>query len=129
VESNGRMGASPDETIEALLPAAASQFFMFHGEEIREVSQRHLEQTKKAIELILEAETFRLGRSDLDAIGKEVETVRDEELGKIAELKGMIQDKNRLDENIGRVKEQLSDASEKLSDTRRKLDEIETQLR
>src|SRR5437867_2489880 len=129
VEKNGRMSSSPAETIEAMLPAAASQFFMFHGEEIREISQRHIEQTKKAIELILEAETFRVGRSDLDAVEKEVETERDEILGKVAELRDLVQNKTRMDDNIEVLKGEISGSSTKLKETRQQLDEVETELR
>ncbi len=129
VETNGRLTSSPDEAIETILPPAASQFFMFHGEEIRAISQRHVEQTKKAIELILEAETFRIGRSDLDAVVKEIEKEHDEELAKVVDLRELVEQKGEMDQRIDGWKTELSGVSDRLKDTRTKVDAIETELR
>ena len=79
VIKDARRSDSPREEIEALLPLAACQFFMFHGENIRQMSQKHAEETHKAIELILEAETFRQGKEDMSFVAREIEKELDEE--------------------------------------------------
>lgn len=91
---NGKENYSPREKIDSLLPVSASQFFMFHGEDLRPMSQKHLDQTKKAIELILEAELFRQGLEDLKKINRDIEKEINEELAKVEGLEGLIKSKN-----------------------------------
>jgi len=106
---DGVPSTSARETIESILPVAASQFFMFHGEELREISQKHIEQTQKAIELILEAETFRRGRADLDYVAKQIDAELDTQRARSSALTGLLQDKKETLELV----EQLQSSKEK----------------
>jgi DNA sulfur modification protein DndD len=128
VEENGRTNNSPREAIETLLPTAASQFFFFHGEEIRDISQKHLDQTRKAIELILEAETFRVARGDVDSVGSDIER----ELDDIRQREGvqdLVEEKRRFEANIEKQKQGLEDLRIKLQQNNTNLEEVETNLR
>lgn len=127
--ASGRGSMSPKEAIEVILPPAASQFFMFHGEEIREISQKHLEETKKAIELILEAETFRVGRADLQTVAREIDKELDGERAKSEDLRELLKEKLDMENNIDERRKERLETSTKLKDAKDRLDSLETQLR
>jgi len=126
---NGKTVYNAREKIESILPVAASQFFMFHGEDLRYMSQKHLEHTKKAIELILEAETFRQGISDLRKIGKEIEKERDRETRKVGDVAGIVDGKNKFTKKIEENEKDLESAKKELERTRDGVTRIEEELR
>lgn len=126
---NGKTVYNPREKIESILPVAASQFFMFHGEDLRYMSQKHLEHTKKAIELILEAQTFRQGISDLKKIGKEIEKERDYEIRKVGDLATIVNSKNIVTERIEKNEKDLDSARKDLERTKNRIAGIEEELR
>lgn len=105
VTKNGTPSDSPREELETLLPEAASQFFMFHGEKIRDISQKHLEETHEAIQLILEAETFRRGQADLERVAKQIDGELDQQRAKSSSLKGLLDDKKETQERIDQFAE------------------------
>jgi DNA sulfur modification protein DndD len=100
VTKNGTPSDSPREELETLLPEAASQFFMFHGEKIRDMSQKHLDETHEAIQLILEAETFRRGQADLEHIAKQIDGELDQQRAKSSGLTALLDDKKETQERI-----------------------------
>lgn len=128
VIANGRLSDSPSETVEALLPLSANQFFMFHGEDIRKMSQKHLEQTRKAIELILEAETFRLGRSDLEAVTRQIDGELDEERAKNTGLRNLLEAKKQTQERMDNLSESIKDTEGKLEACKSELSNVEYDL-
>jgi DNA sulfur modification protein DndD len=117
------------EKIESILPIAACQFFMFHGEDLRYMSQEHLEHTKKAIELILEAETFRAGIRDLTRITKDIEKEHDEELAKIESLATLVNSKDHFTKRIEIAEHDLSSCQKDLEVTRKRIEVVEEELR
>jgi DNA sulfur modification protein DndD len=125
---NGRLSDSPNEAVQALLPLSANQFFMFHGEDIRKMSQKHLEQTRRAIELILEAETFRLGRSDLEAVSKQIDGELDRERAKNAGLRNLLEAKRQTQERIDLLSESIKETEGKIEACRSELSEVEYNL-
>jgi DNA sulfur modification protein DndD len=125
---NGRPSDSPREAIEAVLPLAASQFFMFHGEEIREMSQRHMEQTRKAIELILEAETFRQGKEDLVSVAHEVDNDLDDERRKSGGLDDLLDLKKRLKEKIQSLDNECAICKNEIAEKRKQLESVQGDL-
>lgn len=126
---NGKSVLNPREKVESILPVAASQFFMFHGEDLRPMSQKHLEHTKKAIELILEAKTFRQGISDLRKIGKEIEKEHDYEIRKVGDLAIIVNLKDKVTQKIEENEKDLENAKKELDSTRKKMAKIEEELR
>jgi DNA sulfur modification protein DndD len=126
---NGKTVYNAREKIESILPVAASQFFMFHGEDLRYMSQKHLEHTKKAIELILEAVTFRQGISDLTKIAKEIEKERDYEIRKVGDLSTIVKLKNDVAQKIEENEKDLEKGKEELESTGKGVVRIEEELR
>lgn len=129
LRENGKTVYNPKEKIESILPIAASQFFMFHGEDLRYMSQEHLEHTKKAIELILEAETFRQGIRDLKKIESDVEREHDEEIKKVGDLATVVNSKDRTTKKIEANERDLADARKDLGDTKKRIGSVEEELR
>jgi DNA sulfur modification protein DndD len=125
---DGRPNDSPREAIEALLPLAASQFFMFHGEEIREMSQRHMEQTRKAIELILEAETFRQGKEDLRVVAHEIDIDLDDERRKSGGVDDLLDLKRRLQEKIQSLETECAICKNEIAEKKKQLDSVQMDL-
>lgn len=128
VIKDGRRSDSPREEIEALLPLAASQFFMFHGEEIRAMSQKHAEETHKAIELILEAETFRQGKEDLSSVAREVDVDLDDERRKSGGMDDLLDLKRRIRERIESLEIECSKCRTEIADKKKQLDAIQADL-
>jgi len=126
---NGKTVYNAREKIESILPVAASQFFMFHGEDLRYMSQKHLEHTKKAIELILEAVTFRQGISDLTKRAKEIEKERDYEIRKVGDLSTIVKLKNDVAQKIEENEKDLEKGKEELESTGKGVVRIEEELR
>jgi len=126
---NGQRVYNPEETIASILPIMASQFFMFHGEDLRYMSQEHLEHTKRAIELILEAETFRQGTRDLKRIGEQVEKEHDDEIQKVEDLAQLVKSKDHFAQKIETNEKDLGEAKKELEKTKKTLNEIEDELR
>jgi len=117
------------ETIESILPVSASQFFMFHGEDLRYMSQEHLTHTKNAIELILEANTFRVGIQDLKKINAELEDEHDEEVAKIEGLAQLVNSKDHFSKKIILDEQELTTQKKELDQTKQKIEELEGELR
>jgi DNA sulfur modification protein DndD len=128
VIKDGRRSDSPREEIEALLPLAASQFFMFHGEEIRQMSQKHAEETHKAIELILEAETFRQGKEDLSAVAREIEQDLDDERRRSGGMDDLLDLKKRTRERIDSIEIDISNCKNEIADLKKELDGVKAEL-
>jgi DNA sulfur modification protein DndD len=126
---NGQDVPNITEVIESLLPVAASQFFMFHGEDLRYMSQEHLAHTKKAIELILEANTFRAGIQDLNKIADVLEKEHDEEVAKVEGMQQLVNSKDHFAKKIESDEKALDDALKEMESTKKKLEEIEGELR
>lgn len=126
---NGKAVYNPREKVESILPVAASQFFMFHGEDLRYMSQKHLEHTKKAIELILEAETFRQGIRDLRKTSKEIEKEYDHEIGKVGDIATIVNSKNEFSQKIEQNEKDLEDAKTKIERIKKSTTGIEEELR
>lgn len=126
---NGKAVYNPREKIESILPVAASQFFMFHGEDLRYMSQKHLEHTKKAIELILEAETFRQGIRDLRKTSREIEKEYDHEIGKVGDIATIVNSKNEFSQKIEQNEKDLEDAKTKIERIKKSTTGIEEELR
>jgi DNA sulfur modification protein DndD len=130
VTVDGRTSDSPREAIEAILPVAASQFFMFHGEEIRRMSLKHGEDVQGAIELILEAQTFRHGRDHLDSISKQIERQLDEERASVGELGQYLQIKRQIGEKIDSIKSEIAQTQKELLEKKDRLEnDVERKLR
>lgn len=125
---DGERVYNPREKVESILPIAASQFFMFHGEDLRDMSQKHLESTENAIELILEAETFRQGIKDLKRIGRNVDRELNVELGKISEVKNFVESKNKKTEDIEQNENDLEEATKELEGVKQGITQIEQEL-
>lgn len=114
-----------------ILPVAASQFFMFHGEDLRHMSQRHMEKTQQAIELIIDAETFRQGSKDANYIARQIlEPELDIERQKLGQVddylaaKKQVQDEiNRINDSVDATKRQLDEANKELQEVTDKLKE------
>jgi len=128
VIKDGRQSDSPREEIETLLPLAASQFFMFHGEEIRAMSQKHAEETHKAIELILEAETFRQGKEDLSSIARDIDSDLDDERRKSGGMGELLNLKKRLQERIQSLESECLLCKNEISEKKRQLESVEEGL-
>ena len=126
---NGKTVYNQREKIESILPVAASQFFMFHGEDLRYMSQKHLEHTKKAIELILEAETFRQGIRDLRKTSREIEKEYDHEIGKVGDIATIVNSKNEFSQKIEQNEKDLEDAKTKIERIKKSTNGIEEELR
>lgn len=129
LRENGENIYNPREKIESILPIAASQFFMFHGEDLRYMSQEHLEHTKKAIELILEAETFRQGIKDLKKIENDVEREHDDEVKKVSDLATLVNSKDKFSEKIAGNERDLIEAKKQLEAATKRIGIIEEELR
>jgi DNA sulfur modification protein DndD len=129
VIKDGRPSDSPREEIEALLPLAASQFFMFHGEEIRAMSQKHAEETHKAIELILEAETFRHGREDLNFVSREIDDDLDDERRKTGGMDDLLDLKKRLNERVQSLETECISCKHDIAEKNRELAEVDEGLK
>jgi len=128
VSENGRLIENPIEKIDSLIPVSASQFFMFHGENLRTMSQKHLEHTKKAIELILEAELFRQGLDDLHKVRREIGLEFDAELKEVDSLKGVIISRDKKQQELTDEKDKLDKLKKDLAETERLLKDLELQL-
>lgn len=126
---DGRELLNITETVESILPVSASQFFMFHGEDLRYMSQEHLDHTKKAIELILEANTFKEGIQDLKRISADLESEHDEENKKIDGLSQLVTSKDHFAKKIEADEKALSEERNELEQTKKRIDEIEGDLR
>jgi len=129
VKIDGVKKENPREAIEAILPVAASQFFMFHGEEIRKMSLRHGEDVKDAIELILEAQTFRQGRDHLVKISRQIERDVDEERATVGELGNYLSIKKQINEKIDSYKQEIDGIQKEISSRKERLDEVDRRLR
>lgn len=125
---DGRRSDSPREEIESLLPLAASQFFMFHGEEIRQMSQKHAEETHQAIELILEAETFRKGKEDLSAVAKEIDGDLDDERRRSGGMDDILDLKKKTQERVDSLTIEVEKCKNEAADKTKELDGIKGQL-
>ena len=128
VTKDGRRSDSPIEEIESLLPIAASQFFMFHGEEIREMSQKHTEQTRKAIELIIDAETFRQGKEDLVSVARDIENDLDDERRKSGGVDDLLDLKKRLKDKIQSLENECLLCKSEIAKKREELRSLEMEL-
>ena len=128
VIKDGRYSDSPREEVEALLPLAASQFFMFHGEEIRAMSQKHAEETHKAIELILEAETFRQGKEDLSSVARDIDTDLDEERRKSGGMNDLLDLKKKIQEKIQSLDIECARCKSEIAEKRKQLDSVKVEL-
>jgi DNA sulfur modification protein DndD len=129
VSENGRECDSPKEIINSLIPVTASQFFMFHGEDLRPMSQEHLKHTQKAIELILEADLFLTGHEDLKKVCSAISSERDEELAKIQGLQDLITNKQTREQEIRDAAIDLTKLKNELIETKNNLKITETELR
>jgi DNA sulfur modification protein DndD len=125
---DGRRSDSPREEVESLLPLAASQFFMFHGEQIREMSQKHADETHQAIELILEAETFRKGKGDLIAVAKEIEDDLDDERRRSGNMGDLLDVKKNTQERIDELILEVDKSKEEVVNKKRELASTEALL-
>ena len=128
VIKDGRQNATPEKEIEAMLPLAASQFFMFHGEEIRAMSQKHAQETHQAIELILEAETFRQGKEDLSAVAREIEKDLDEERRRSGGMDDLLEFKTKTKERIDSYKIEITKCKDEIAEKKRELENVEGEL-
>ncbi len=128
VIKDGRKSDSPRDEIQALLPLAASQFFMFHGEEIRAMSQKHAEETHKAIELILEAETFRQGKADLKAVAHDIEQDLDEEHRRSGGMEDLLELKKRTKERIDSSEIEVVRCKNEIEEKKNQLEAIKIEL-
>ena len=128
VIKGGRHSDSPREEVEALLPLAASQFFMFHGEEIRAMSQKHAEETHKAIELILEAETFRQGKEDLSSVARDIDTDLDDERRKSGGINDLLDLKKKIQERIQSLDIECTRCKSEIAEKKKQLDSVKTDL-
>lgn len=128
VIKDGRRSDIPIEEIESLLPIAASQFFMFHGEEIREMSQKHTEQTGKAIELIIDAETFRQGKEDLISVARDVDNDLDEERRKSGGIDDLLGLKKRLQDTIQSLESECILCKTQIAEKKGQLKSVELDL-
>lgn len=129
LRENGKSVYNAREKVNSILPVAASQFFMFHGEDLRYMSQKHLEKTKKAIELILEAETFRQGIKDLKRLGKRIEREYDQEIKKVGDLATIVDSKDKITKRIEQNEQDLGTARKELGEIRKRVTKIEDELR
>jgi len=93
------------------------------------MSQKHLEHTKKAIELILEAETFRQGIRDLRKTSKEIEKEYDHEIGKVGDIATIVNSKNEFSQKIEQNEKDLEDAKTKIERIKKSTTGIEEELR
>jgi len=128
VIKDGRRSDVPIEEIESLLPIAASQFFMFHGEEIREMSQKHTEQTGKAIELIIDAETFRQGKEDLVSVAQDVENDLDDERRKSGGIDDLLDLKKKLQEKIQSLESECLLCKTEIAEKKGQLESVDMEL-
>jgi len=128
VIKNGRRSDSPSEEVEAVLPLAASQFFMFHGEEIRSMSQKHAEETHKAIELILEAETFRQGKEDLTSVARDIDSDLDEERRKTGGMNDVLNLKKRIQERIQSLEIECMRCKNEIAEKKKRLESVQSEL-
>jgi DNA sulfur modification protein DndD len=126
---NGKDVPNYPEVIESILPVAASQFFMFHGEDLRYMSQEHLDHTKNAIELILEANTFRAGIKDLNKIKDDLENEHDEEVAKVEGLQQLVTSKEHFAKKIEADEKSLDDTRKEIDTTKKRIEEVEAELR
>jgi len=129
VKVDGVKKENPREAIAAILPVAASQFFMFHGEEIRKMSLRHGEDVKDAIELILEAQTFRQGRDHLAKISRQIERDVDEERATVGELGEYLSIKKQINEKIDSFRKETEGIQKDIGSRKERLDEVDRRLR
>lgn len=128
VIKDGRHSDSPREEVEALLPLAASQFFMFHGEEIRAMSQKHAEETHKAIELILEAETFRQGKEDLSSVARDIDIDLDEERRKSGGMNDLLDLKKKIQERIQSLDIECTRCKNEIAEKKKQMDSVQAEL-
>lgn len=128
VSIDGRPSHSPKEAVEAILPVAANQFFMFHGEDLRAMSQRHVEHTQRAIELIIDAETFVQGKKDLDYVADRIEAELDEERARSGVANQLLEDKKEIQSNITKFKREMGAVNDQLGSLNKELGEIEGKL-
>ena len=128
VIKDGRKSDSPSDEIQAMLPLAASQFFMFHGEEIRAMSQKHAEETHKAIELILEAETFRQGKADLKAVAHDIEQDLDDERHRSGGMDDLLELKKKTKERIDSSEIEVVLCRNDITEKKKQLEAIKIEL-
>ena len=128
VSINGRLSHSPKEAVEAILPVAANQFFMFHGEDLRKMSQRHVEHTQRAIELIIDAETFLQGKRDLAHVGDEIEKELDAERAKFGVMDQHLQTKKEIQTTITTLKGNIGEVKGEVDTFQKEFEEVEQKL-
>ncbi len=129
VKINGRINDSPKEAIEAILPVAANQFFMFHGEEIRKMSLKHGEDVQQAIELILDAQTFRQGIAHLATVGKQISRELDEERAKAGDMAQYLDAKHQIEEKTESIQKEITQNQRELEAKREDLENVDAKLR
>ena len=128
VKENGKEISNPTEKIDSLLPVSASQFFMFHGEDLRPMSQRHMDHTKNAIELILEAELFRQGLRDLKDVSKNIQKELNDELRKVEGLKSIVNSKEEKLKLLEEKENEIEETKNNLQDNKNLLKDVEFEL-
>jgi DNA sulfur modification protein DndD len=92
------------------------------------MSQKHMEQTRKAIELILEAETFRQGKEDLLAVAHEIDNDLDDERRKSGGVDDLLDLKKRLQEKIQSLDNECAICKNEIADKKKQLDSVQIDL-
>jgi DNA sulfur modification protein DndD len=127
--ADGRVVKNYDDRLNEILPRDASEFFFFDGEDIQKYAeQENPQDTKNAIELVLEIPAIRNARDDLEVIDRDIGKelgVELERAGKMTELKEKME---RLGSEIQISTQQLQEFNSSRDELTKDIEGVEEEL-
>ena len=127
---DGTVKKNPDDYLNEILPKDASQFFFFDGEKIERYTEelQDPEDTKAAIELVLEIPAIRNGKEDLSDLQRDLEKDYSSELAKAIKKKDLDAKIQALTIEVGLQKTVYDNAEKNLKDCAEELRKVEDEL-
>jgi len=124
-----------DDTVNSMLPASISRFFLFDGELLREYeellqedSTTHARHVKRAIEMILGVPAMQSGKADLVHLLKEASRAYNREAKKHADIEESARAEEKIEDEIDHLEQDLESLrgqqEQALGDIRRVKEEL-----